>query len=517
MMERGGVYVSKLDDLSERQRGLHEYDELTNKLGKNWQQRLQGNFDLFAKKIPDYKLVRELMLDTGVVHMFDQRIMSPASWASHIVKKMIDFQWWRDWTISEKSMKTVGYMVPIIGEILREKYKVDDGIWESALEDQGVVNTFARSFLEYFGFIVLPQWKLVEKMIIDFTNGKGDEESVSKQVKKLCDLIGWKTTIVPWLFTHIRFKNAQTRIIDYSNANEEQKKQLDALRDKLNIPSPQKKAENLKYWESNWGKFENMDPEKLDSEMKKIEEQIRHAAYEAKYLGDHGYEEDLQKYYQKMRQVYNSKVGGAGNTKMTNNIGVVYQSDKFQSSGKSPEQEREEERKREEQEQMELEEKRKKDAEEAQKRLAEEAKRQEEVKIAEAKIKEMEAIRKQEQAYERILEKMVGDPKSVTEKDLKELGDDVKNLKQEAENRISQLPREEREMKLALIRGDHLSEKTFSEVKETAIGLHGNLQAYIDEVNQIPVGNILAVQPPFGGQGELKIPMLDSDSIDLAS
>ena len=457
------------------------------------------------------------MLDTGVAHLFDQRIMAPASWASHIVKKMIDFQWWRDWTISEKSMKTVGYMVPIIGEILKEKYQVDDGVWESALEDQGVVNTFARSFLEYFGFIVLPQWKLVEKMIIDFTNGKGDEESVSKQVEKLCDLLGWKTAIVPWLFTHIRFKNAQTRIIDYSNATDEQKTLLDQYREKLNIPSPQKKAENLKYWESNWGKFESMDPAKLESEIKKIEEQIRHAAYEAKYLGDHGYEEDLRKYYQKMRQVYNSKVGGAGDTKMTNNIGVVYQSDKFQSSGKSPEQEREEERKREEQEQRELEEKQKKDAEEAQKRLAEEAKRQEEVKIAEAKIKEMEAIRKQEQAYERILEKMVGDPKSVTEKDLKELGDDVKNLKQEAENRISQLPREEREMKLALIRGDHLSEKTFSEVKETALGLHGNLQAYIDEVNQIPVGNILAVQPPFGGQGELKIPMVDSDSIDLAS
>lgn len=30
-------------------------------------------------------------------------------------------------------------------------------------------------------------------------------------------------------------------------------------------------------------------------------------------------------------------------------------------------------------------------------------------------------------------------------------------------------------MKLALIRGDKISEKTFSEVKETAIGLHGNL------------------------------------------
>ena len=48
-------------------------------------------------------------------------------------------------------------------------------------------------------------------------------------------------------------------------------------------------------------------------------------------------------------------------------------------------------------------------------------------------------------------------------------------MKQEAENRISNLPREEREMKLALIRGDKISEKTFAEVKATAVGLHGSL------------------------------------------
>ena len=87
----------------------------------------------------------------------------------------------------------------------------------------------------------------------------------------------------------------------------------------------------------------------------------------------------------------------------------------------------------------------------------------------------MEAIRKEEEKYESILAKMISDPGKVTDKELASLGKEVDNLKQEAENKITKLPREEMEIKLSLIRGDKLSEKTFSEVKETAIGLHGNL------------------------------------------
>ena len=135
----------------------------------------------------------------------------------------------------------------------------------------------------------------------------------------------------------------------------------------------------------------------------------------------------------------------------------------------------------------------KREKEEREKKLKEEAKRKEELVAAQAKIKAMEAIRKQEQNYESILEKMINDPGKVTDKELKSLGDDVKNLKQEAENRIAKLPREERELKLALIRGDKISEKTFAEIKETAVGLHGNLQEYIEEVNKIPVGSVMAI------------------------
>lgn len=152
---------------------------------------------------------------------------------------------------------------------------------------------------------------------------------------------------------------------------------------------------------------------------------------------------------------------------------------------------------------------------EKEKKLKEEAKRKEALAIAQAKIKAMEAIRKQEENYEAILQKMISDPGKVTDKELKSLGDEVKNLKQEAENQIAKLPREERELKLALIRGDKISEKTFSEIKETAIGLHGNLQEYIDEVNKIPVGSVLAIENMPGGNAPQPVKMQDSDSVDL--
>lgn len=154
----------------------------------------------------------------------------------------------------------------------------------------------------------------------------------------------------------------------------------------------------------------------------------------------------------------------------------------------------EERRKREAEDAAKIAEEKRKAKEERERKLKEEAKRKEELAIANAKIKAMEAIRKQEENYETILQKMIGDPGKVTDKDLKSLGDEVNNLKQEAENQIAKLPRDERELKLALIRGDKLSEKTFSEVKETAVGLHGNLQEYVEEVNKIPVGGAMLIQ-----------------------
>lgn len=90
----------------------------------------------------------------------------------------------------------------------------------------------------------------------------------------------------------------------------------------------------------------------------------------------------------------------------------------------------------------------------------------------------------------------------------------MKNLKQEAENRIAKLPREERELKLSLIRGDKISDKTFKEMKDTAIGLHGSLQGYIEEVQKIPVGNVMAIQKQ-SAPASTPVSMADPDSVDM--
>ena len=55
-------------------------------------------------------------------------------------------------------------------------------------------------------------------------------------------------------------------------------------------------------------------------------------------------------------------------------------------------------------------------------------------------------------------------------------------------------------MKLALIRGDKISAKTFKEMKDTAVGLHGNLQSYMEEVKKIPVGSIISVNNQSGSE-----------------
>ena len=75
------------------------------------------------------------------------------------------------------------------------------------------------------------------------------------------------------------------------------------------------------------------------------------------------------------------------------------------------------------------EEQRRKEEEERRKKLEADKKRAEAVAIAKAKIEAMEKIRKQEQNYENILNKMVADPSKVTDAELKSLGDEVNNLK----------------------------------------------------------------------------------------
>ena len=242
---------------------------------------------------------------------------------------------------------------------------------------------------------------------------------------------------------------------------------------------------------------------------------MKKAEFEARFTGDYGYFKQLRQYWDILEREKQARLDSqiAGN-KIVKSAGGI-QTKVLEPPPKTMAEIEEEKRKQAAEEAKQKAEQEAKEKAEREKKLQEEAKRKEELKIAEAKIKAMEAIRKQEQNYETILSKMINDPGKVTDKELKSLGDEVKNLKQEAENKIANLPREERELKLALIRGDKISEKTFGEIKETAIGLHGNLQEYIEEVNKIPVGSVMAIENAPGGNTPQPVKMQDSDSVDL--
>ena len=365
--------------------------------------------------------------------------------------------------------------------------------------------------------MVLPQWKRVEKLVNQVKSGTDvDAKFLTDEIVKLCDMVA-EEQIVNWITLHVRFMNMKTTVIDYENAtSDEQKKQLDKFRIARGIPIPSERPGILKKWEGLWDRFDAMDAKTLLGYIEEIEKQIKGAAYEAKYTGNHQFEEDLRRYYQKMADAYRRKVGPGADSRLGNDLGTAYRVDRFKSDeGKSPAQIREEKRKQEEKEEQERLERRRKRAEETKKRLAEQAKRRAELAEIQARDAEIERQKKEQQRYEEILEKMVGNPKEVTEAELRSLGDKVNDLKQEAENRISKLPRDTRDLKLALIRGDSLSDKTFNEVKETAVGLHGNLQSYIEEVNKIPVGSVLAIQKQPGGGGPQTVKSVDTDSVDM--
>lgn len=394
----------------------------------------------------------------------------------------------------------MGDLAFLIHRFIDQKYKAGPTFnWETHIvNDQVMMNTFATSLLEYFAYIVLPQWNLVEKTMVGFTNGQVDEKAVNDSITKLLQLMSGQA-ILDFMFTHIRFMNAHMKVIEYGmdGITDAQVKELDKWRQKRGIPLLSEKKGILSGWESMFGKFGSMSASELKDVLSKLEKQISIAAYEAKYTGDHEYEKDLRKYYQSAYDAYKS-IAGLTEASRLPKLGIENTNPM---SGKSPAEQRAEEDKKDEEMRKKREERRKKQEEETKKRAAEEAERKRKVVEAEKIIKEQEAIRKHEQAYENMLERLVKAPDQVGENELSSFGEEVKNLKQEAENRINNLPRQEREMKLALIRGDTLSDKTFKEMKDTAIGLHGSLQGYIEEVGKIPVGSVLAISsPPSGGQ-----------------
>ena len=183
-----------------------------------------------------------------------------------------------------------------------------------------------------------------------------------------------------------------------------------------------------------WDKIGSMSDENLDKFINTLKGLMQKAEFEARFSGDYTYLKQLKQYWDRLEKEKQARLDQqASGDKIVKKPGEV-PTKVLEPPPKTMAEIEEEKRKAAEEEEKRKAEQEKKEKEEREKKLKEEAKRREELAIAQAKIKAMEAIRKQEENYEAILQKMIADPGKVTDKELKSLGDEVKNLKQEAEN-----------------------------------------------------------------------------------
>ena len=473
------------------------------KMLKDW-----SNKEFFGIK---YGAIRDFWMESGAIDLFRGKSIYGTT---KVATPLIEF------LVKRKILNKAPGAKNALQHLMHWFYKfrgITGFVWRQVMGEERDQAGFAQVFLEYLKYKVLPQWNVVERLLGDDLTYRSAEtnQKMLKGVELLSQLMNQKS-LFEFMNDHLRFPNMEISIIDYSNAKGlEQRMTLDKYRSDMGIPDAKGKDKILKEWQDIWAKMGNMSDEELEAAINKMRGYMAKAEFEARFTGNYAYYKQLTQYWDKLGSEKQARLDQqASGDKIVKLAGQV--ATKVLEPPPKTMTEIEEEKKKaaEEEAKRKIEEERKA-KEEREKKLKEEAKRKEAVAIAEAKIKAMEAIKKQEENYEAILQKMISDPGKVTDKELKSLGDEVKNLKQEAENQIAKLPREERELKLALIRGDKISEKTFSEIKETAIGLHGNLQEYIDEVNQIPVGSVLAIQNSPSMPSSQPVRMQDSDGVDL--
>ena len=163
-----------------------------------------------------------------------------------------------------------------------------------------------------------------------------------------------------------------------------------------------------------------MSDQDLASHIDILAQQIKNAHYEVMAVGDMSYEHQLRKFYRGYTKERDRRLDAkaAGAKQIVKKPGEVV--NVLEAPPKTLAEIEEEKRKEEAERKKREEEEKRKAEEEREKKLKEEAKRKEQLAIAEAKIKAMEAIKKQEENYEKILEKMISTQDHVTKKELEE-------------------------------------------------------------------------------------------------
>ena len=136
--------------------------------------------------------------------------------------------------------------------------------------------------------VVIPAWNKTETLLhnlFSFYGSKDKKEklklALTKQIYNLNKLFTQKS-IVDFIYDHLRFPNMKVNVIDYSNATNEQKKQIDEYRKKLGIPDDEEKKKILKQLNR---LDEIKESDKIMAEMKELRKMINKAKFEARFTG----------------------------------------------------------------------------------------------------------------------------------------------------------------------------------------------------------------------------------------
>ena len=342
----------------------------------------------------NYGDIRDFMIDTGVLQLFSQgQIIKPVQKTIPLLDKLIDMK-----VIGKGSSVEDGNSMHSLMEAFFAYNRIEGYDWKKMQNDERAQAAFAQSLLEYLALKVIPQWNIVEKLLSNDVTKKTDEtkKAMDEGVQVLANLLSFKG-IMEHLSKHLRFPNMKVKVIDFSNARDDHDRELlEQFRKDQGIPNSDEKNQILAQWQGVWSKIPSMNDEELQGSLDNLKKLIGVAAFEAKYTGEFAYEKQLRKFYTAMIKEKDERLKAqAAGDKIVQKPGGIERV----MEGPPPKTmlEMEEERKAKEAEEArkaaEEEEKRKAEEE---KRLQEEAKRQEELKIAQAKIAAMEAIKKQE-------------------------------------------------------------------------------------------------------------------------
>ena len=359
--------ISTWDDMNAGQR------KLANLLYTNAEDELKLLSVSRSPNMSKFNMLQQIMwaLDLDKFFNKDGLIMGPINATSWILESLRGSEILEFGVVNanEDSMSRWGGLYNLLIWVLDSNgWKANDTVKKELLSgrDPSFPTAVARVFLDYFGYIVMPKWGKVENLFNEFLADPAgtDEKPLLSAISDVFAVLN-KQKILDFIFDHLRFPNALIKLIDYSTEGltEEQRKELDKYREKMGIPTPQKKKERIGQLEKIFSGLKSSSPDQLKSVLLSLADELKMADYEASYTHDGSYLEQLKKYYKHFWAAYKSKTRA---TDDESPVRMTLLGETKVLPTKSPEQERQEEEKRRMDELKKQEEQQKKDAEAAQ-------------------------------------------------------------------------------------------------------------------------------------------------------